>query len=62
MPKTASRKRSTRRLAGGAAVALTLASDYASPRWFKLSTPVGVGFTHSSLVENQTTVGRCPGY
>lgn len=34
-------------------------SDYASNRWFRSSTPVGTGFIHSSLVENQTTVGKC---
>jgi hypothetical protein len=34
-------------------------SDYASPRWFRVSTRVGVGYTHSSLVENQTAVGQC---
>jgi uncharacterized protein YraI len=34
-------------------------SDYASPRWFKANTPVGVGYIHSSLVENQTSVGHC---
>ncbi|HEY0636111.1 MAG TPA: hypothetical protein VGD67_00555 [Pseudonocardiaceae bacterium] len=34
-------------------------SDYGSNRWFKIATPVGVGFTHSSLVENQTSVGVC---
>ena len=34
-------------------------SDYASPRWFRLSTPYGTGYTHSSLVENQTSVGHC---
>ncbi|NGY65350.1 hypothetical protein G7043_41300 [Lentzea sp. NEAU-D13] len=35
------------------------ASDYSSPRWFRLSTPWGVGYTHSSLVEGQTSVGKC---
>lgn len=34
-------------------------SDYASPRWFYSSTPVGNGYIHSSLVENQTGVGHC---
>jgi hypothetical protein len=34
-------------------------SDYASPRWFLSSTPVGTGYIHSSLVENQTSVGYC---
>ncbi|GLZ29151.1 hypothetical protein Lesp02_13410 [Lentzea sp. NBRC 105346] len=35
------------------------ASDYASPRWFRIATPRGTGYTHSSLVENQTSVGHC---
>jgi uncharacterized protein YraI len=34
-------------------------SDYSSARWFLLSTPVGTGYTHSSLVENQASVGHC---
>ncbi|WP_306367974.1 hypothetical protein [Nocardiopsis sp. CC223A] len=34
-------------------------SDYASARWFRLDTAWGIGWTHSSLVENQTTVGHC---
>lgn len=34
-------------------------SDYASNRWFRVSSPIGVGFVHSSLVERQTSVGRC---
>jgi uncharacterized protein YraI len=34
-------------------------SDYASNRWFFSSTPVGVGYIHSSLVEGQTVVGHC---
>jgi len=35
------------------------ASDYGSARWFRLSTPYGVGYTHSSLVEGQTSVPAC---
>jgi uncharacterized protein YraI len=35
------------------------ASDYGSARWFRLSTPWGTGYTHSSLVEGQTAVGHC---
>ncbi|MEU4806215.1 hypothetical protein [Actinosynnema sp. NPDC023587] len=35
------------------------ASDYGSARWFRLSTPWGTGYTHSSLVEGQTSVGHC---
>ncbi len=34
-------------------------SDYASPRWFRIASPAGTGWTHSSLVENQTSVGHC---
>jgi hypothetical protein len=34
-------------------------SDYASPRWFRVSSPVGTGYVHSSLVEGQTSVGHC---
>ncbi|AXX31211.1 SH3 domain-containing protein [Actinosynnema pretiosum subsp. pretiosum] len=34
-------------------------SDYPSTRWFKSSTPAGTGYIHSSLVEDQTSVGRC---
>jgi hypothetical protein len=34
-------------------------SDYTSNRWFLVSSPVGTGYVHSSLVENQTAVGHC---
>ncbi|MEU5693067.1 hypothetical protein [Actinosynnema sp. NPDC020468] len=34
-------------------------SDYASNRWFRSATPVGTGYLHSSLVENQTSVPHC---
>jgi hypothetical protein len=34
-------------------------SDYGSARWFLSATPVGTGFIHSSLVENQTVVPHC---
>ena len=37
-------------------------SDYNSNRWFKVNSRVGTGFVHSSLVEAQTSVGRCPGW
>jgi uncharacterized protein YraI len=37
-------------------------SDYSSNRWFRVSSSVGTGFVHSSLVENQSSVGRCAGY
>ena len=33
-------------------------SDYSSNRWFKIGGYVG--YVHSSLVENQTSVPRCP--
>jgi uncharacterized protein YraI len=35
-------------------------SDYSSNRWFLVNSPVGTGFVHSSLVEGQRTVYRCP--
>lgn len=34
-------------------------SDYSSQRWFRVASPVGTGYVHSSLVENQVSVGRC---
>jgi len=34
-------------------------TNYASPRWFEVSSPYGVGFVHSALVSNQTGVGHC---
>ena len=34
-------------------------SDYASNRWFRASTPVGTGYIHSSLVDNQASFGHC---
>jgi len=34
-------------------------SDYGSARWFRIASPGGTGYTHSSLVENQTSVGAC---
>lgn len=37
-------------------------SNYASPRWFKVGTLAlggSVGYVHSSLVANQTSVSRC---
>lgn len=35
-------------------------SDYAANRWFTVSSPVGTGFVHFSLVEGQRPVDRCP--
>lgn len=34
-------------------------ADYWSQRWFRIAGPGVVGYTHSSLVENQTSVGAC---
>ncbi|MER5888019.1 hypothetical protein ABT160_29730 [Streptomyces sp. NPDC001941] len=34
-------------------------SNYASARWFRVSSAVGTGWVHSSLVANQTSVGHC---
>ncbi|MBT2406611.1 hypothetical protein J7I97_11825 [Streptomyces sp. ISL-87] len=34
-------------------------SNYASNRWFRVSSAVGTGYVHSSLVANQTSVGHC---
>ncbi|MEU9378324.1 SH3 domain-containing protein [Streptomyces sp. NPDC048255] len=34
-------------------------SNYASNRWFRVSSSVGTGYVHSSLVANQTGVGHC---
>jgi hypothetical protein len=34
-------------------------SNYASRRWFKVSSPSGGGFVHSSLVANQSNVIPC---
>ncbi|NXY93765.1 hypothetical protein HYE82_05000 [Streptomyces sp. BR123] len=34
-------------------------SNYASNRWFRVSSPVGTGYVHSSLVAGQTSVPHC---
>ncbi|GHI85332.1 SH3 domain-containing protein [Streptomyces xanthophaeus] len=34
-------------------------SNYASNRWFRVSSAVGTGYVHSSLVASQTGVGHC---
>ncbi|MGW5345009.1 hypothetical protein [Streptomyces sp. NPDC004050] len=34
-------------------------SNYASNRWFRVSSPVGTGYVHSSLVAAQTSVPHC---
>jgi hypothetical protein len=34
-------------------------SNYTSSRWFRVSSPYGTGYVHSSLVFNQTGVGPC---
>ncbi|MEV7616527.1 SH3 domain-containing protein [Streptomyces sp. NPDC089799] len=34
-------------------------SNYASNRWFRVSSPVGTGYVHSSLVGAQTSVPHC---
>jgi uncharacterized protein YraI len=34
-------------------------ADYASARWFRAATPVGTGYVHSSLVEDQASVPPC---
>ncbi|GHE56910.1 hypothetical protein ACWF95_08070 [Streptomyces vinaceus] len=34
-------------------------SNYASNRWFRVSSYVGTGYVHSSLVGGQTSVGHC---
>jgi uncharacterized protein YraI len=35
------------------------ASDYSSPRWFRISGGGATGYAHSSLVENQSSVPHC---
>ncbi|AXE24675.1 hypothetical protein C0216_15470 [Streptomyces globosus] len=34
-------------------------SNYASNRWFRVASPVGTGYVHSSLVAAQTSVPHC---
>ncbi|KUH40362.1 MULTISPECIES: SH3 domain-containing protein [Streptomyces] len=34
-------------------------ANYASNRWFRVSSHKGTGYVHSSLVANQTAVGHC---